>query len=181
MTEDTGEPPPMKDANPAAAENKAPAGTTAPDKPAAGGGGSGGGGGDDPPSKLTSIYNSTTSFMGLVGKEWLSSLLSQPADPPFTFDAKFADGPVRIMRLVVMSVFLTGPFLLWSAAFTSTKRTESEGSSRWDRSFFPSSMFLCHGFPYSLFCGASLWAEGNECCWGFSCSTCRLPTSSLIS
>lgn len=112
MTEDTGEPPPMKDANPAAAENKAPAGTTAPDKPAAGGGGSGGGGGDDPPSKLTSIYNSTTSFMGLVGKEWLSSLLSQPADPPFTFDAKFADGPVRIMRLVVMSVFLTGLVVL---------------------------------------------------------------------
>jgi len=76
---------------------------------AAGGGGSGG---DDAPSKLTTIYKSTTEFMGLVGKEWLSSLLSQPADPPFSFDATFPDGPVRIMRLVVMSVILTGLVVL---------------------------------------------------------------------
>lgn len=115
VTEDTGEPAPIvNDANPAASENKGIAGTPAPDKPAAGngGGGSGGGGGDDAPSKLTSIYKSTTSFMGLVGKEWLSSLLSQPADPPFSYDAKFPDAPVRIMRLVVMSVFLTGLVVL---------------------------------------------------------------------
>jgi len=74
--------------------------------------GGGGPGGDDPPSKLTAIYKSTTEFMGLVGKEWLSSLLSQPADPPFSFDATFPDGPVRIMRLVVMSVILTGLVVL---------------------------------------------------------------------
>src|SRR5205085_3309782 len=40
------------------------------------------------------------------------SLLSQPADPPFSFDATFPDAPVRIMRLVVMSVFLTGLVVL---------------------------------------------------------------------
>lgn len=79
--------------------------------PAAAAGG-GGPGGDDPPSKLTTIYKSTTEFMGLVGKEWLGSLLSQPADPPFCFDATFPDGPVRIMRLVVMSVILTGLVVL---------------------------------------------------------------------
>ena len=88
----------------AAAENK----PAAPSNGAAGGGS----GGEDAPSKLTAVYKSSTEFMGLVGKEWLSSLLSQPADPPFCFDATFPDGPVRIMRLVVMSVILTGLVVL---------------------------------------------------------------------
>ncbi len=90
--------------------------------PSAGGGG-GDGNGDNDPSKLAAIYKSTTSFMALVGKEWLGSLINQAADPPFSFDTSFPDGSVRIMRLVVMTVFLTGLVVLSERFFSKNTPT----------------------------------------------------------
>src|SRR5712671_4721799 len=62
----------------------------------------------DGSSKLSSVFNGATAFMGLAGKEWLSSLVNQPTEPPFRYDAQFDNEFVRVMRLVVMVVILTG-------------------------------------------------------------------------
>ncbi|MDX6304443.1 MAG: hypothetical protein QOI77_1412 [Blastocatellia bacterium] len=62
----------------------------------------------DGSSKLSSVFTGATAFMGLAGKEWLSSLVNQPTEPPFRYDAQFDNEFVRVMRLVVMVVILTG-------------------------------------------------------------------------
>jgi len=87
--------------------------------------GSGGGGnGDDQeaPSKISALFSSATDFMRLAGREWLASLINQPTDPPFSYDAKFPEESVRIMRLVVMVILLTG-LVVGSERLLSPKTT----------------------------------------------------------
>lgn len=59
-------------------------------------------------STIASIFNSATGFMSLAAKEWLSSLVNQPTEPPFGYNARFDNELVRVVRLVVMVVLLTG-------------------------------------------------------------------------
>jgi hypothetical protein len=56
---------------------------------------------------FSSVLNAGTSFMSLAGKEWFSSLLNQPTEPPFIYDAKFDGQFDRVMRLVVVVILLT--------------------------------------------------------------------------
>jgi hypothetical protein len=57
---------------------------------------------------FSSIFNAATGFMSLAAKEWLGSLVNQPTEPPFGYNAKFDNELVRVVRLVVMVVLLTG-------------------------------------------------------------------------
>ena len=63
---------------------------------------------EDSSKGLSSIFNAASGFMALAAKEWLSSLVNQPTEPPFSFNAKFDNELVRVVRLVVMVVLLTG-------------------------------------------------------------------------
>lgn len=58
-------------------------------------------------SNVVSIINASVSFISLAAQEWLNFLIDQPVNPPFEFDAKFADESKRIARLVVIVVVLS--------------------------------------------------------------------------
>lgn len=64
--------------------------------------------GDSSSKTLSSVFTGATAFMGLAGKEWMSSLVNQPTEPPFRYDSQFDNEFVRVMRMVVMVVILTG-------------------------------------------------------------------------
>ena len=58
-------------------------------------------------SGLMSVINSSTEFITLASQEWFNFLIDQPVNPPFEFDAKFADESKRSARLVVIVVVLS--------------------------------------------------------------------------
>jgi len=64
--------------------------------------------GDGSSRTISAVFTGATAFMALAGKEWLGSLVNQPTDPPFSYNAQFGNEFVRVMRLVVMVVILTG-------------------------------------------------------------------------
>ena len=95
--------PPVNDGPP----ETLPVTTTPAAPPAPGGSGNGGGPPDGFSRSFSSLLSAATGFMSLAGKEWFSSLLNQPTEPPFAYDAKFEDQFDRVMRLVVVVILLT--------------------------------------------------------------------------
>lgn len=69
---------------------------------------------------FSSVLNAASGFMSLAGKEWFSSLLNQPTEPPFTHDAKFEGQFDRVMRLVVVVILLTA-IVVGSVGFIADK------------------------------------------------------------
>jgi len=72
-------------------------------------------------SRIYSVINVATAFMGLAAKEWFSFLLYQPTNPPFHYSSKFKEEFPRAVRLVVIVIVLTA-IVAGSAGLISNKK-----------------------------------------------------------
>jgi hypothetical protein len=70
-------------------------------------------------NSLSWLLNSAASFVSLAIREWLQFLTNQPANPPFSFDAEFADESGRSSGLIVLVVILSALISGGSNGFTT--------------------------------------------------------------
>lgn len=76
-------------------------------------------------SKFRLVANSSGQFIAETSKLWLDSLLYQPKDPPFKFDADFNDELKKVIQLIVAVLIISGVLVggvdLLSAKFDPTQ------------------------------------------------------------
>lgn len=83
--------------------------------------------GDD--GGLMRLYHGSTGFLAQAGKEWFNSLINQPTDPPFRYDARFDNEFVRALHLVVAVIVLTA--LVIGGAGLITNKTAALSIAAW--------------------------------------------------
>lgn len=59
-------------------------------------------------SSTLRAVSSTSKFLGIAASEWLPSLLDQPTQPPFEYNASFGDEFGRTSRLIVFVLLISG-------------------------------------------------------------------------
>jgi hypothetical protein len=74
-------------------------------------------------ASVSEAFSATTNFLTMAIQEWFNSLVDQPIDPPFVFNATFNNEIQRVSRLVaaviILSTIVIGSGKLFVAEFSS--------------------------------------------------------------